>query len=112
MTSRAARLGKVSHTLAVKERALLVLRSWKEGREEDPAWRATMPEGQVHEFNRLIGLMNGVNRLLGIYLIIVRLEIEKLEEQHVWLTSVLLRQVVEQAEPRTVDREQVHLYGR
>lgn len=53
MTSKERRLDKVSETLTAKERALLVLRAWKEDREEDPTWRWTMPSEQVAEFNRL-----------------------------------------------------------
>jgi len=92
VTSRDARLDKLSSTLTARERALLVLRSWKAGQDEDPAWRFTMPEHQVDEFNRLIGLMNGVNRWLGIYLMYLRQDSEKLSLLHIWLTTVLMWQ--------------------
>lgn len=92
MTSRDARLDKLTHTLTARERGLLVLRSWKEGNDEDPAWRATMPEQQVHEFNRLIGLMNGVNTRLGVYLLVVRQEVEKLSLRYAWLLTLVLWQ--------------------
>jgi len=92
VTSRDARLDKLANTLTAQERGLLVLRSWKEGRDEDPPWRLTMPEHQVAEFNRLIGLMNGVNRWLGISVCILREQIEQLSLVHVWLTTVLLWQ--------------------
>jgi hypothetical protein len=56
-----SRLGRLSQDLTALERATLVLRSWKDGREEDLSWRYTMPQSQGHEFNRPIELMNGVN---------------------------------------------------
>ena len=33
------RLNKLAPMLTAQERAILVLESWKEGRQEDPAWR-------------------------------------------------------------------------
>jgi hypothetical protein len=40
VTSRDARLDRLTHTLTARKRGLLVLRSWKEGREEDRSWRS------------------------------------------------------------------------
>ena len=65
MTSNKARLDKLNNVLSAKERALLVLRSWKDGTEEEPRWRWTMLAEQTPAFNRYIGLMNAVNRALG-----------------------------------------------
>jgi hypothetical protein len=48
------RLHRLSPKLSARERALLVLRSLKEGTPEDFAWRHTMPPAQAHDFNRLI----------------------------------------------------------
>ena len=67
--SEKVRLYQVVKVLSAKERGLLVLRSWKEGKDEDPSWRATMPPEQTPAFNRYIGLMNAVNRALGLYLL-------------------------------------------
>jgi len=87
---RDSRLSKVSNVLTAKERALLVLRSWKAGEEEDPGWRWRMPEQQVREFNRLIELMNGVNVHLVPFLLVVNLEVEKLRLRLGWLGTLAL----------------------
>jgi hypothetical protein len=51
-----------------------------------------MPEEQFSEFNRYIGLMNAVNRALGLYLLHLKGEVEKLSRDAVWLATVLLWQ--------------------
>jgi hypothetical protein len=84
------RIKGVSEGLTAHERALLVLRSWKEGKEEEPAWRYTMPEAQIPAFNRLISKMNGVNRGLGLTLIAVAMEVEKLSLRLGWLCESAL----------------------
>jgi hypothetical protein len=54
--------------LSAKERALLVLRARKEGREEDPAVWKTLPFGQREQFDRLIAMLQGINWELHPYL--------------------------------------------
>jgi hypothetical protein len=88
--SKDSRLSKVSNVLTARERALLVLRSWKAGEDEDPAWRWRMPESQVHAFNRLIALMNGVNVHLKPLLVVLNLELEKLKLREGWLMTLNL----------------------
>ncbi len=63
MSTADGRLGKLYPVLMAKERAILVLRAWKEDGEEHPDVRRTMPPEQGMEFNRYIGLMNGVHDL-------------------------------------------------
>ncbi len=72
------RISKLAEQFTARERAVLVLRSWKEGRDEDPSWRRSMPEGQAWEFNGLIDLMNGVNNGLMPLLLVLGLEADKL----------------------------------
>ena len=57
-----ARLNKLMPALTARERAILILRSWKEKTPEDPLWRLTLPQNQATEFSRLIDLMNAVNQ--------------------------------------------------
>ena len=85
-----SRLRKVMPALSARERAILVLDSWKEDKPEDPSWRLTMPTSQSEEFNRLIALMNVANRELR--LLIGRLEhmAEKLDLRFAWLTCLVL----------------------
>jgi hypothetical protein len=73
-----SRTSKLYSALSAKERALLVLRAWKEGREEDDETRRTMPDSQVSEFNRYIELMNAVNNYLGRWLVVLRAYVEQL----------------------------------
>ena len=56
-----ARLHKVMPTLSARERATLILRSWRAKEREDPSWRRTMPAEQAVLLNHLIGLMNACN---------------------------------------------------
>ena len=86
------RLRNVAGALSAKERALLVLRSWKEGREEDSSWRWTMPSEQAGDFNHYIGLMNGVNRHLGPYIVCIGQEVEKLALRDALLSTIVLWQ--------------------
>jgi hypothetical protein len=65
MTGADGRLNKMYRGLTAKERAILVLSAWKQDKGEDPLVRWTMPPHQFDEFNRYIGLMNGVNRLVS-----------------------------------------------
>jgi len=63
MTSGDAQLKRLYPKLTARERAILVLRAWNKGKEEATEVRATMPEAQVMEFNRLIDLMNRAAKL-------------------------------------------------
>ena len=92
VTGKDSRLSRLSSALTAEERALLVLRSWKDGREEDPAWRLTMPEAQAREFNRFIRLMNGVNRNLLPLVMQLDAQVEMLNLRLGWLTTILLWQ--------------------
>ena len=51
MTGKDKRLSSLVSALTAKERALLVLRAWKEDKDEDPDWRRTMPPAQANNFN-------------------------------------------------------------
>ena len=92
MSGKDRRLQNVTSALSAKERAVLVLRSWKEGKDEDRAWRWSMPDAQAPEFNRLIGLMNGVNRNLAPLVLHLQAGVEMLSLRLGWLTTILLWQ--------------------
>ena len=87
-----ARLSRLSSALSAKERAVLVLGSLKEKTPEDPAWRHTMPQDQVREFNRYIGLMNVVNRELAILIGGQARTADELGVREAWLVSLTLWQ--------------------
>jgi hypothetical protein len=67
-----------------------VLRSWKEGKDEDMAWRYSMPWGQEGEFNRLIELMNGVNVHLAPFVFATAPEVDKLGLRLGWMAAFAL----------------------
>ena len=81
------RLDKLYPALSAKERALLVLRSWKKDEDEDRRVRLTMPDGQIAEFNRFIDLMNGAY-LLTPYIHALRLHIDQMGLRYGWLLAL------------------------
>jgi len=84
------RLDKLTPALTAKERAILVLRAWKEGVPEDPQVRSKMPPEQALEFNRYIGLMNGVNAFLTFYTGILNQSLALLDARYGWLLTLHL----------------------
>ena len=90
MRSGEGRINKLYPALTAKERAILVLRAWKEDADEDPLVRLTMPAAQVSEFNRVIGLMNGANCHLGVYMVVLRTAVSTLSAKLGWLLSLHL----------------------
>jgi len=84
------RLAKLYPALSAKERAIMVLRAWKEDREPDQAVRYSMPPAQVTEFNRLIDLMNAANFKLGQYVLVVELLLGQLDLRYAWLAAMRL----------------------
>ncbi|MDO8615030.1 MAG: hypothetical protein Q7T33_04770 [Dehalococcoidia bacterium] len=82
------RLNKVYPGLSARERALLVLQAWKEDTEEDRLVRSTIPDRQVSEFNRYIDLMNGANRRLGPYLVILAAFVEQIDIRYGWYCAM------------------------
>jgi hypothetical protein len=84
------RLDKLTPALTAKERAILVLRACKEGVSEDPQVRSKMPAEQALEFNRYIGLMNGVNIFLTFYTGILNQSLALLDARYGWLLTLHL----------------------
>src|SRR5215211_4099544 len=76
--------------LSARERALLVLRSLRDGTPEDPKWRSTMPAEQAREFNRYIDLMNVANGRLAFLITFIEGEVGKLGIFRGWLLALLL----------------------
>ena len=84
------RLDKLSPALTAKERAVLILRASKEGVPQDPQIRSSMPPEQALEFNRYIGLMNGVNAFLTFYTGILDQSLAALDARYGWLLTLHL----------------------
>ncbi len=85
-----SRIQKLIPKLSAKERAILVLRAWRDGTPEDRTWRSTMSQDQIQEFNRLIELMNGSMLNMSNYITIIDLLVGKLELRLNWLISLML----------------------
>jgi len=90
MSATVRRLDRLYPALSAKERAVLVLKAWKEDRETDPAVRYSMPQAQAAEFNRLIGLMNAANFHLGRYVLVIELLLGQLDLRYAWLATLRL----------------------
>jgi hypothetical protein len=88
--AKGRRLGKLYGALTARERAALVLRAWKEGREPALEVRLAMPPGQAEEYQRLLGLAVGVNDVVGALAGLLRQQVETLSVRHAWLSTVHL----------------------
>ncbi len=84
------RLNKLAPALTARERAVLVLRAWKEGVPEHPEPRSKMPPHQASEFNHYIRLMRGAYEVVSLYVIILRQALELLNARYGWLLSLHL----------------------
>jgi hypothetical protein len=84
-----SRLTKLMPTLTAKERAILVLRSFKDKTPEDPAWRSTMPREQDPEFNRLISVMNTCNTYLPLLIAVLEQQTEQFYQRLLWLETMI-----------------------
>ena len=82
------RLDRLYPALTAKERALLVLRAWKQDQEEDAAVRRTMPADQGRDFNYYIHLMNAANLDAGKYIAVLNLMVDQLGSKAAWLASL------------------------
>jgi len=83
-----ARLNKLMPALSAKERAILVLRTWKEKRPQDPEWRRSMPSDQSREFNRYVTLMNACNLHLPLFITMVEQHSEQMWLRLNWLMTL------------------------
>ena len=84
-----ARLSRLSPGLTARERAVLILKADRDKRPEDPSWQRTLPSEQRDEFNRLIGLMNGSNKYLPLFITMVEGWAAQMEVRlHWWETMV------------------------
>jgi hypothetical protein len=112
------RLDRLYPALSAKERAILILRAWKAEEGHDPRIRSTIPTNQVHEYNRLIRLINGAHEL-GLVLIWLEAVLAQAELKQSWFMTLLLVaedmeqialwQLCETAEPITASAFQQRL---
>ena len=81
------RIDRLYPALTAKERALLVLRAWKQDEEEDRRIRLTMPSAQINEFNLYIDLLNGACELTP-YIHAIGIMIDEMDLRYGWLITL------------------------
>jgi hypothetical protein len=94
MSDAGRRVVKMFGALSAVERALLILQAMKEGGEEDPAVRFTMPYEQLREFNHYIFLMNTVNFELGTFLSYLNAMAQQMQIRLGWLQSLKMWSII------------------
>jgi hypothetical protein len=102
-TNSDRRLGRLYGALTPQERAVLVLRAWKEGREPARQLLTSSTLEDAHEYNRLIDLLCVASDELTQYLTIVHLYVEQLEVKTSWYLTALLWGLAEPT-PEQVER--------
>ena len=76
--------------LSVRERALLVLRDWQDGKSDDPAYRNGLNGEKAREFNKLIELIDRVHRYVGQLTLLLEAQVAALGLRHGWLLTIEL----------------------
>ena len=107
-SNRERRIDRLLPTLSAKERAVLALRRWKEGKEPDRQLVNSVPMVQAAEYNCYIGMIRASGGDLSHYIAIVHGLIGQLELRHAWLMTMRLwSQNVEDLTPHLRDRRTV-----
>ncbi|MHB8376666.1 MAG: hypothetical protein ACYDEB_06890 [Dehalococcoidia bacterium] len=89
MSTSSARLDRLYPALSPKERAILVLRAWKEGREPNHRLLRSRSDRDAVEYNRIIDLLQAATGDLTQYLVIVHLLVGQLEVKFSWFLTIL-----------------------
>jgi hypothetical protein len=84
------RLDRLYGALTPRERAALVLRAWKDGREPDSRLLRSTTDREAVEYNRILGLLSATNGGLTQFLVIIHLLVGQLEIKFSWYLTVLL----------------------
>jgi hypothetical protein len=85
MSDTDRRLDRLLSALSAKERAILTLRDFKAGKDQDRALLHAAPERQTFALNRLIGLMNAANGDLAHVIVIIHERVRQDELRLSWL---------------------------
>ena len=84
------RLDRLLWVLTPKERAILVLRAWKQGRQPNrQLLSASRSQEEAHEYNRIIDLLRDASVDLAHYVACISLLVGQLELKYSWFLSVL-----------------------
>lgn len=84
------RMDRLYEHLSTRERALLSIRHAHERTNEPLALRRSMPEAQIPEFNRYIGVARGTTLVLGLMALMLLQEVEALRLRLLCLRTFLL----------------------
>jgi len=86
--SLGARLNRLTPALSGKERAILVLRNFKEKKKQDYRLGQGMDSAEIREYNRLIRLMNACNLEVLTIVILLRERSAKIDLKLGWLATL------------------------
>jgi len=84
------RLDRLYGALSPKQRAILVLRAWKEDREPGYHLLSSRTEREAQEYNRIIDLLGAAGDELTHYLTVVHLYVGQLEIRLSWFLTAQL----------------------
>ena len=84
------RIDRLLVTLTPRERALLVLRAWKEGREPAAHLLHSRSDGEAFEYNRILDLLRVASEELTQYLVVIHLLVGQLQMKLCWYLTILL----------------------
>ncbi len=84
------RLDRLFTALTPKERAILVLRSWKAGKEPNRQLLSSTSQQEAYEYNRLVDLVQVATGDLTQYLLCIHLLAGQLEIRFSWFLTVIL----------------------
>ena len=90
MSATSARWRRLTPGLSAQERALLLVRGYKEDRRPDAHLRATTPEQQWPEVSRLLGLARAVNWRLAGLVVLYQEQVAHHHTQLAWLATLKL----------------------
>ena len=90
-TNSGRRIDRLLVVLTPKERAVLVLRAWKQGREPDKRiTQASRSAQEAYEYNRIVDMLQVASGDLTHYLACIHLLVGQLELRYSWYLTTLL----------------------
>lgn len=90
MSALDGRADRLYPGLTARERVLLILQAVHEGRQPDWQLRSTMPDDQVSEFNRSMGVLRGAAQVLPPFILLLEQDVRALELRMALLSVLLL----------------------
>ena len=93
MTNLNSQLNRLLPALSGRERAILAVHNYKEGKPADDTLRYGMSRPDAVEYNRLIGVMNACNGEIGTVVLLLSRTLDSLEVREAWLLTLQVWQL-------------------